>query len=59
MIKNGKGFIRPTIRGLDPELYKRAKADAALQDKDIGAWMNEAIAGKLGLPVAPRKGKGQ
>ena len=36
------------IRGLDPELYRKAKAQAALEGKTLGAWLNEAIQEKLG-----------
>ena len=35
------------IRGLDPELYRQAKAQAALEGKTIGQWLNEAIREKL------------
>jgi len=36
-----------TIRGLDPELYRLARAEAIKQGKTIGEWLNEAIKEKL------------
>lgn len=35
------------IRGLDPELYRLARAEAVKQGKTIGTWLNEAIREKL------------
>ena len=31
------------IRGIDPELYRQAKAIAALQGRTIGQYVNEAL----------------
>ena len=39
---------RITIRGLDPKLYMKARVAAIKADKTIGAWLNDAIAEKLG-----------
>lgn len=39
--------ITKTIRELDPELYRLARAQALKEGKPIGAWLNEAIRGKL------------
>lgn len=36
-----------TIRGLDRQLYKQAKAQAALDGKSIAQWLNQAIKEKL------------
>ena len=44
------------IRGIDPELYRKAKAQAALEGKTIGAWLNEAIREKLGKIKKQKKG---
>jgi len=52
--------VRLTIRnGIDPELYRLAKADAARQGKKIGIWINEAIAQKLGkiAKISPIRNK--
>lgn len=35
------------IRGLDPELYRLARAEAIKAVKTIGQWLNEAIREKL------------
>ena len=35
------------IRGLDPELYRQAKAQAALDGVTLGTWLNSAIQDKL------------
>ena len=32
-----------TNRGIDPELYKQAKADAVLRDISIGQWIDQAF----------------
>lgn len=36
-------FMNTTIRNLDPVIYRRAKAVAALQGKTIGQIVNEAL----------------
>jgi predicted HicB family RNase H-like nuclease len=36
-----------SIRGLDEELYREAKAQAARQGKPLYQWINEAIKEKL------------
>ena len=36
-----------TIRGLDPGLWRLARADAVAEGKSIGEWLNEAIKEKL------------
>lgn len=36
-----------SIRGLDSELYRLARAEAIKDRKTIGQWLNEAIKGKL------------
>jgi hypothetical protein len=36
-----------SIRGIDDELYAKAKAAAEAKGQNIGAWMNEAMAEKL------------
>jgi len=40
-------LIKKTIKGLDEELYREAKAQAAREGKNIGQWMNKAMAAKL------------
>jgi len=45
------------IRGLDPELYKQAKARAALEGKTLGQWINEAIREKLAKQNKKEGGK--
>lgn len=49
--------IQKTIRDLESELYARAKAQAALEGKTIGQWISEAIAEKLLIHDAGKKGK--
>jgi len=39
--------VTKRIRGLDAELYRKAKAAAAAQGKPMGEWISEAIAEKL------------
>lgn len=47
-----------TIRGLDPDLYRLARAEAIKQGKTIGQWLNEAIKEKLDKDTAgPRVSK--
>ena len=36
------------IRGIDPDLYRKAKAQAALEQKKLGDWFNDAIKYYLG-----------
>ena len=46
-----------TIRNLDPEVYRRLKAHAALTGRTVGDVMNEAIRHFLARPaVATRMG---
>ena len=35
------------VKGIDPELHRRAKASAALSGMTIAQWYNEAIANQL------------
>ena len=35
--------VTKSIRGIDPELYKRAKAKAALSGQSIGELINDAL----------------
>ncbi len=39
--------ITKTVRELDPELWKQARAQAILEGKTLGQWMNEAIRERL------------
>jgi len=36
-----------TVRGLDPSLWRLARADAVAEGKSIGEWLSEAIREKL------------
>lgn len=36
-----------SIRGIDEELYRQARAQAVTEGKVIGQWINEAIERKL------------
>jgi len=36
-----------TVRGLDPDLYREARAQAIRENKTIGEWINEAIRARL------------
>jgi hypothetical protein len=47
--------IDRSIRGLDQELYREAKAEAAKLGITIGDWMNEAMAEKLARKGAVKK----
>lgn len=49
--------ITKTIRDLESELYQQARAEALRQGKTIGQWINEAIAEKLHIHDAGKKGK--
>lgn len=40
-------LVTKMIRGLDAELYQKARAAAITGGKTIGQWLNEAIADKL------------
>lgn len=51
--------IDRSVRGLDQELYNQARAEALRQGKTIGQWINEAIAEKLAITNAGKKGKGK
>jgi len=46
------------IRGLDPELYNQARAEAVRRRMTIGQWINEAMAEKLMLATGMKVGKG-
>jgi len=35
------------VRGIDKDLYRQAKASAAILGKTMGQWLNEAIKGEL------------
>lgn len=53
------GYMDTTIRNLDETLYRRIKAQAALEGRNIGALVNEAIRaylapGRFGPPVSIR-----
>ena len=47
--------IQKTIRDIESELYAKAKAQAALEGKTIGQWLNEAIAEKIHIHDAGKK----
>lgn len=49
--------ITKTIRELDPELYRLARAEAVKEGKTIGTWLNEAIRGKLEKQNKKKGGK--
>ena len=55
--KKGKADNRVTVRNLDLGLLRKAKADAVMEGKTLGRWLNEAIELKLqGIaPVQVRK----
>ena len=38
-----------SIRGIDPNIYTKAKAEAALNNQKIGEWISDAMALKLNL----------
>lgn len=38
-----KAETNKSIRGLDPDLYRRARAEAVSHGKRFGEWLNEAI----------------
>lgn len=46
--------ITKTIRELDPEAYRLARAEALKEGKTIGAWLNKAIQEKLKKGVKPK-----
>ncbi len=48
------------IRGIDPDLYRKAKAQAALEKKNLGTWFNNAIDLKLNFEeIASQRAKVQ
>lgn len=48
--------ITRSLRGLERELYIRARADALKRGISIGDWMNEAMAEKLIITNGGKKG---
>lgn len=58
-MKGGSDKVKPVfIRGLDPELYKQARAEAVRAGKTIGEWLNLAIQAKLNRDIAARAKRG-
>ncbi len=48
-------LINKTIRGIDLELYQKARMAALKMGVTIGAWLNKAIAEKLKREERKRK----
>ena len=55
IVDNMEKQSRNTIIGIPPELFLKAKSQAALQGKTIGQYVSEALAEKIHISDAGKK----